>query len=246
MNEVTFQNVSKTYAGNQVKAVDDLTLSLNAGEIFGFLGPNGAGKTTTIKMLTGILSIDCGQITVFGRDLVRESIAAKRNIGFVTDSGVLFEKMTGREFINFMADIYDVSLEQRRTRSDELIDRFSLREVFDKQIGSYSHGMQQKIAIVGALVHEPGVLVLDEPMVGLDPQSVREFKNIMRAHADKGNVVFFSTHVLDMAEKICDRIGIINKGKLIMSGDLDEIKAAKGDESLEDIFLTVAGTASEV
>lgn len=246
MNEVTFQNVSKTYAGNQIKAVDDLTLSLNAGEIFGFLGPNGAGKTTTIKMLTGILSIDCGQITVFGRDLVRESIAAKRNIGFVTDSGVLFEKMTGREFINFMADIYDVSLEQRKARSDELIDRFSLREVFDKQIGSYSHGMQQKIAIVGALVHEPGVLVLDEPMVGLDPQSVREFKDIMRAHADKGNVVFFSTHVLDMAEKICDRIGIINKGKLIMSGDLEEIKAAKGDESLEDIFLTVAGTASEV
>ena len=118
--------------------------------------------------------------------------------------------------------------------------------MFDKQTGSYSHGMQQKIAIVGALVHEPGVLVLDEPMVGLDPQSVREFKDIMRAHADKGNVVFFSTHVLDMAEKICDRIGIINKGKLIMSGDLDEIKAAKGDESLEDIFLTVAGTASEV
>ena len=246
MNEVVFEGVSKTYVGGRAKAVDHLDLALNAGEIFGFLGPNGAGKTTTIKMLTGILSMDEGRISVFGKDVVAESIEAKRNIGFVTDSGVLFEKLTGREFVDFMADVYGVSAEDRRTRAEELIDRFALRDVFDRQIGSYSHGMQQKIAIVGALVHDPGVLVLDEPMVGLDPQSVREFKDIMRTHADKGNVVFFSTHVLDMAEKICDRIGIISGGKLIMAGDLDEIKAAKGDESLEDIFLSVAGMGAEV
>ena len=246
MNEVIFENVSKTYAGSRVKAVDSLSMSLNAGEIFGFLGPNGAGKTTTIKMLTGILAIDEGRVSVFGSDMEKQSIAAKRHIGFVTDSGVLFEKLTGREFVNFMADVYGVSVEQRRCRADELIDRFALREVFDRQIGSYSHGMQQKIAIVGALVHDPDVLVLDEPMVGLDPQSVREFKDIMRAHADRGKVVFFSTHVLDMAEKICDRIGIIDRGRLVMAGDLEEIRAAKGDESLEDIFLSVAGSAPEV
>lgn len=246
MNEVVFGGVSKTYAGNKVKAVDHLDLSLNAGEIFGFLGPNGAGKTTTIKMLTGILSIDEGGINVFGSDITRSPIEAKKHIGFVTDSGVLFDKLTGREFVDFMADMYGVSAEDRKARSEELIDRFALREVFDRQIGTYSHGMQQKIAIVGALVHDPDVLVLDEPMVGLDPQSVRQFKDIMRTHADKGNVVFFSTHVLDMAEKICDRIGIINGGRLIVAGDLDEIKTAKGDESLEDIFLSVAGTAQEV
>lgn len=242
---VKFTNVTKSYAGNSVRAVDGLDLILNTGEIFGFLGPNGAGKTTTIKMLTGILDIDEGSIEVFGHDIKKDSIEAKKLLGYVTDSGVLFEKLTGREFVDFMADVYGVSLEDRRKRAEPLLDRFGLREAFDKQIGTYSHGMKQKIAIIGALVHNPKVLVLDEPMVGLDPQSVREFKDIMRMHADAGNIVFFSTHVLDMAEKICDRIGIINKGKLIMAGDLDEIKAAKGDESLEDIFLSVAGSSAE-
>ena len=243
MNEVIFDRVSKTYAGAAAKAVDCLSMTLRGGEIFGFLGPNGAGKTTTIKMLAGILTPSEGSITVCGSDIVRDPIAAKRHIGYVTDSGVLFEKLTGREFVDFMADVYGVSREDRRRRADELVARFSLESAFDSRIGSYSHGMKQKVAIIGALVHEPEVLVLDEPMLGLDPQSVREFKNIMRAHADKGNVVFFSTHVLDMAEKICDRIGIINKGRLVMTGDLDDIKAAKGDESLEDIFLSVAASA---
>lgn len=246
MNEVIFDRVSKTYAGAAAKAVDCLSMTLRGGEIFGFLGPNGAGKTTTIKMLAGILTPSEGSITVCGSDIVRDPIAAKRHIGYVTDSGVLFEKLTGREFVDFMADVYGVSREDRRRRADEIIARFALTDAFDSQIGTYSHGMKQKIAIAGALVHEPEVLVLDEPMVGLDPQSVREFKDIMRVHADKGNVVFFSTHVLDMAEKICDRIGIIDRGRLIMSGDLDEIRAAKGDESLEEIFLSVAGNAEAV
>lgn len=246
MNEVIFNGVGKTYAGASVKAVDSLGMTLKGGEIFGFLGPNGAGKTTTIKMLAGILSPSEGSISVCGSDIVRDPIAAKRHIGYVTDSGVLFEKLTGREFVDFMADVYGVSREDRRRRADPLVARFSLEGAFDSRIGSYSHGMKQKVAIIGALVHDPEVLVLDEPMLGLDPQSVREFKNIMREHADKGNVVFFSTHVLDMAEKICDRIGIINKGRLVMAGDLDEIKAAKGDESLEDIFLSVAGTTEAV
>ena len=243
---VRFQDVSKAYAKSNVLAVSDLTMDLNEGEIFGFLGPNGAGKTTTIKMMVGILPFEQGTIEVNGHDVVRDAFAAKREIGYITDSGVLYEKMTGREFVNFMADIYGVSAEDRKARADKLLADFNLTSAFDSQIGSYSHGMKQKIAIIGALVHDPKVLVLDEPMVGLDPQSVRELKDIMRAHADAGNVVFFSTHVLDVAEKICDRIGIINKGKLIMTGSLDEIRAAKGESSLEDIFLSVAGSGTEV
>ena len=243
---VLFENVSKIYGKSNVKAVDDLTLELRPGEIYGFLGPNGAGKTTTIKMLTGILHFESGRITVFGRDVVTDAVAAKREIGYVTDSGVMYEKLSGREFVDFMADVYGVSVAERRQRCDELLAAFNLASAFYSRIETYSHGMKQKIAIIGALVHAPRVLVLDEPMVGLDPQSARELKEIMRRHADAGNVVFFSTHVLDTAEKICDRVGIITGGRLVMSGSLDEIKAAKGDESLEDIFLSVAGTGTEV
>lgn len=242
---VRFRNVSKSYAKSSVLAVDDLTMDLKEGEIFGFLGPNGAGKTTTIKMMVGILPFEKGSIEVCGHDIARDSIAAKREIGYVTDSGVLYEKMTGREFVDFMADVYGVSAADRKARADKLLADFNLKGAVDSQIGSYSHGMKQKIAIIGALVHMPKVLVLDEPMVGLDPQSVRELKDIMREHADAGNIVFFSTHVLDVAEKICDRVGIIDKGRLIMTGTLDEIRAAKGENgSLEDIFLSVAGTGN--
>lgn len=240
---VKFENVTKCYAKSSVKAVDDLTMELRDGEIFGFLGPNGAGKTTTIKMMTGILPFEIGRITVCGHDIVTDALAAKREIGYVTDSGVLYEKLTGREFVDFMADIYGVGLKERRERADKLLTAFNLTAAFDSQINTYSHGMKQKIAIIGALVHSPKVLVLDEPMVGLDPQSMREFKDIMRAHAAAGNTVFFSTHVLDVAERICDRVGIIAKGRLLAGGTMEEIKAAKGgDETLEDFFLSVAGT----
>ncbi len=238
---VKFELVSKTYPKSSVKAVDGLCLELEPGVIHGFLGPNGAGKTTTIKMMTGILPFEDGKITIFGHDIIHDALAAKREIGYITDSGVLYDKLTGREYIDFMGDIYGVSLADREKRANELLEIFNLTSAVDQQIGAYSHGMVQKIAIIGALVHNPKVLVLDEPMTGLDPQSVRDLKTIMRQYADEGNVVFFSTHVLDTAEKICDRVSIINHGKLIMSGDLEEIKSAKGDESLEDIFLSVAG-----
>lgn len=235
------EHLSKSYAKSNVMAVDDLSLELRPGEIFGFLGPNGAGKTTTIKMLTGILQYETGNISVCGYDVKSQAIDAKRNIGYVSDSHVIYDKLTGREYVDFMADIYGVDLTTRKSRAEMLLDKFELRDAFDSQIRTYSHGMKQKISIIGALIHNPNLWVLDEPMTGLDPQSAFQLKELMREHCSDGKTVFFSTHVLEVAEKICDRVGIIVKGKLIMVGSLDEIKAAKGDSSLEDIFLSVAG-----
>ncbi len=235
------ENLSKAYAKSEVKAVDDLRLELKPGEIFGFLGPNGAGKTTTIKILTGILQYDEGKVSVCGYDLKTQSNEAKRNIGYVSDSHVIYDKLTGREYVDFMADIYGVDVGTRKERADRLLEKFELTDAFDSQIRTYSHGMKQKISIIGALIHNPNLWVLDEPMTGLDPQSAFQLKELMRAHCAEGKTVFFSTHVLEVAEKICDRIGIIVKGKLIIAGNLEEIKAAQGDSSLENIFLSVAG-----
>ncbi len=235
------EHVSMSYANGSVKAVDDLSLSLHAGEIFGFLGANGAGKTTTIKMATGILPIKTGSIKICGYDVTNDPLNAKRKFGFVPDSPIVFEKFTGREYVDFMGDIYGVSTEERRRVSSELLEVFSLTNDFDKRISGYSHGMKQKIAIIGALIHSPSLWILDEPMMGLDPPSAYALKELMKAQRDAGKTVFFSTHVLDVAEKICDRVAIINKGKLVLCGNMDEIKAAKGDESLEDIFMSVAG-----
>lgn len=235
------EHVSMSYANGNVKAVDDLSLSLKAGEIFGFLGANGAGKTTTIKMATGILPINTGSIKICGHDVTRDPLSAKRNFGFVPDSPIVFEKFTGREYVNFMGDIYGVPDEERKRVSAELLERFSLTDDFDKRISGYSHGMKQKIAIIGALIHSPSLWILDEPMMGLDPPSSFALKELMKAHRDAGKTVFFSTHVLDVAEKLCDRVAIINKGKLVLCGNMDDIKAAKGDESLEEIFMSVAG-----
>lgn len=234
-------HVSMAYANSQVKAVDDLSFSLKAGEIFGFLGANGAGKTTTIKMTTGILPVKSGSISICGHDISRDPIAAKRSFGFVPDSPIIFDKYTGREYIDFLGDIYGVGKDERARVAGDLLKRFSLEDAFDKRISGYSHGMKQKIAIIGALIHSPSLWVLDEPMMGLDPPSAFALKELMREHRDAGKTVFFSTHVLDVAEKICDRVAIINKGKLVLCGDMDEIKAAKGDESLEEIFMSVAG-----
>lgn len=238
---LSIEHVTKSYAKSEVKAVDDLSLQLRPGEIFGFLGPNGAGKTTTIKMLTGILPFSQGKISVCGHDIVSDAIEAKKHIGYVSDSHVLYDKLTGREYVDFMADIYGVDVETRRTRAEELLKKFELESAFDSSIRTYSHGMKQKIGIIGALIHDPDLWVLDEPMTGLDPQSAFALKELMRVHCDAGKTVFFSTHVLEVAEKICDRVGIIVKGKLIMVGDLDEIKVAQGDSSLEEIFLSLAG-----
>lgn len=235
------KHLTKSYAKSDVKAVDDLNLELRPGEIFGFLGPNGAGKTTTIKIVTGILQYEKGDVSICGHDLKSDSTAAKRNIGYVSDSHVIYDKLTGREYVDFMADIYGVDIATRRERADMLLEKFALRDAFDSQIRTYSHGMKQKISIIGALIHNPNLWILDEPMTGLDPQSAFQLKELMRAHCDAGKTVFFSTHVLEVAEKICDRVGIIVKGKLIMVGSLEEIKEAQGDSSLEEIFLSVAG-----
>ena len=234
-------HVSMAYANGAIKAVDDLSFELRPGEIFGFLGANGAGKTTTIKMVTGILPVKSGSIKVCGHDITSDSVEAKRNFGFVPDSPIIFDKYTGREYIDFLGYIYGVSAEDLRTSYSYLLKRFSLEDAFDKRISGYSHGMKQKIAILGALIHDPSLWILDEPMMGLDPPSAFALKELMREHRDAGKTVFFSTHILDVAEKICDRVAIISKGKLILCGNIEEIKAAQGDESLEEIFMQVAG-----
>ena len=242
---LVLSNVSKTYGKNDVKAVNDVSLTVEEGRIFGFLGPNGAGKTTTIKMITGILPFEQGKIKIFGRDIISDSVAAKKMIGYVNDSGVLLERLTGREFVDFMSDVYGVSVAERKERTETLLEMFNLTAAFDQQINTYSHGMKQKISLIGALVHKPKLLILDEPMVGLDPQSAFQLKQIMKNHAAEGNIVFFSTHVLEVAEKLCDHVGIISNGSLIMNGKMDEIKKISNDKSLEDIFLSVAGSHSE-
>lgn len=233
------KNLTKSYAGSEVNAVSNLNLNLRAGEIYGFLGPNGAGKTTTIKMITGILPYLSGEIVVCGYNLKTESVKAKKCIGFVSDSHIVYDKLTGREYVNFMADVYGVSQQDREERATKLLNLFRLTEAFDKQICTYSHGMKQKISIIGALIHNPAIWILDEPMTGLDPESSHQLKTLMREHCDNGNVVFFSTHVLEVAEKVCDRIGIISKGELIKEGTVEEIKSSSTDKSLEDVFLSL-------
>ncbi len=235
------EHLTKSYAKSSVKALDDLNLELKEGEIFGFLGPNGAGKTTTIKILTGVLPFEDGKVSVCGHDIKSDSIAAKKNFGFVPDTHIIYDKLTGREYVDFMADIYGVDVETRKSRAEKLLRRFELTDAFDAAIKTYSHGMKQKISIIGALIHNPKLWVLDEPMTGLDPNSSFVLKELMREHCAEGNTVFFSTHVLEVAEKICDRIGIIVKGKLVMIGSVEEIKHASHDKSLEEIFLSVAG-----
>ena len=236
MIEIT--SVSKSYNRGTVKAVDGVSLSIQDGEIFGFLGPNGAGKTTLIKMITGILNADEGSININGKDIRRDPLGAKMQFGFVPDDPNIFARLTGIEYLNFMADIYQVSSEIRLPRMQELLNRYEMANTVGDQIQSYSHGMKQKIVVIGALLHNPPVWILDEPMTGLDPRSSFDLKEMMREHADAGNTVFFSTHVLDVAEKICDRLAIINKGKVIFCGSMEEIRAhAKENQSLENLFL---------
>ena len=234
---IQIKNLTKIYGG-KIKAVDNITLDIIPGEIFGFLGPNGAGKTTTIKMLTGITEKDSGSILVNGLDIDKDPISLKKEFGFVSDSPDMFLRLKGLEYLNFMADIYDVEESLRKETILNLASRFAMENALLDKISSYSHGMRQKIIIMGALIHDPNVWILDEPMTGLDPKSSFYLKEMMREHADNNNIVFFSTHVLEVAEKICDRIGIINKGVLVFVGTMDELKkSAKENESLENIFL---------
>ncbi|KAA0764307.1 ABC transporter ATP-binding protein [Bacillus sp. SH5-2] len=239
MIEIT--NVSKSYNGSTY-AVKDLSLSVPSGEIFGFLGPNGAGKSTTIKMITGIHGVDKGTITINGKDSMKNPMEAKRTFGYVPDSPDMFLRLKGIEYLNFMADMYEVPKEVRQERIESLAKKFDLYNALSDQIQSYSHGMRQKIVIIGVLVHEPDVWILDEPLTGLDPKSAYILKEMMREHADKGKIVFFSTHVLEVAEKICDRVAIINKGNLQFKGNLDEMRDHfKSNESLEKMFLEMTG-----
>ena len=235
------QSFSKTYGKSEKKAVDNLSLELKEGEIFGFLGPNGAGKSTTIKTVCGILNFESGEIYVDGINLKTNPIEAKLKIGYVPDNHEIYDKLSGMEYINFMADIYGVSLEDRRARADKYIKAFNLTDAIDKQIKTYSHGMKQKIVVIGALIHNPKLWILDEPMMGLDPQSSYELKEAMKEHVKNGNTVFFSSHVLEVVEKLCDRVGIIDDGKLVAVGKIDELKEKSGADSLESYFLKLTG-----
>lgn len=234
---IRLTHVSKTYAKSDVKAVDDISLDINDGEIFGFLGPNGAGKSTTIKMLTGILRPDSGTIEVGGIDIARDSIAAKNIIGFVPDNHELYDTLKGTEYLSFVGEMYGVSNKLLVERTEKYADMFKMTNELGNYIGSYSHGMKQKLMIIAALVHEPKVWILDEPLTGLDPQSAYQLKTAMRAHADEGNTVFFSSHVIDVVEKVCDRIAIIDKGRIVAVDTLDNIRR-NPDTSLEEIFLS--------
>ena len=235
---IEIKNVSKTYNDN-IKAIDNLNLKINDGEIAGFIGLNGAGKTTAIKMMTGILVPDTGTITINGYDIVKDSLKAKQIIGYIADNPDMFLKLTGIEFINFIADIYKVPVTIRKKRIKLFGERFGLSDVLDKPMQGYSHGTRQKMMVVAALVHDPAVWILDEPLIGLDPTSAFELKKMMREHADKGNAVFFSTHVLEVAEKLCDRIAIIDKGKIVFVGTLKELKDKYDKKDLEKLFMEV-------
>jgi ABC-2 type transport system ATP-binding protein len=237
--------LSKVYAKSDVYAVRDINLELKPGEIFGFLGPNGAGKTTTIKCVTGILPFKQGLVEINGHDLKRDHIVVKRNFGYVSDNHVIYDKLTGREYVNFMANIYRVPLVLRKERVDKMLKAFDLGKSYDSAIKTYSHGMKQKIHIIGAMIHNPALWILDEPMTGLDPQSNFELKQLMREHCDSGNSVFFSTHILDVAERLCDRIGIIIKGELIAVGTLEQLRN-NSNQTLEEIFMQLTGAPSVV
>lgn len=236
---IKISNVSKSYVKNK-KSIDSLDLEVKNGEIFGFLGPNGAGKTTTIRMITGILNPDEGDILIDGNSIKTNPIEAKKAIGFVPDSPDMFLRLKGIEYLNFMADVYEVPVETRKQKIEELTKKFEIYDDLNSQIQSYSHGMRQKIVICGALLSEPKNWILDEPMTGLDPKSSYDLKEMMKEHAKSGKTVFFSTHVLEVAEKICDRVGIINKGKLVFVGTLEEMKEKfKENGSLEELFLEI-------
>ena len=236
---IKIENVSKSYVKNK-KSVDSLNLEIKNGEIFGFLGPNGAGKTTTIRMITGVLEPDSGYIQIDGHSIQEEPMEAKKNFGFVPDSPDMFLKLKGIEYLNFLAEVYKVPTDERKKRIEDLTTKFEIYNDLNSNIESYSHGMRQKIVICGALLSNPKNWILDEPMTGLDPKSSFDLKEMMREHARNGNTVFFSTHILEVAEKLCDRVGIINKGKLVFVGTLEEMKEKfKEQGSLEELFLEI-------
>ena len=226
------EHLTKTY-GEKV-AVDDLSLHIAAGEIYGFIGHNGAGKTTTLKSVVGIQGFDSGRITIGGISVADDPIACKRQLAYIPDNPDMYEFMTGTRYLNFIGDIFGVPAGQRRERILDYAARFELTDDLNQPISAYSHGMKQKLAIIAAWMHEPRLIVMDEPFVGLDPKAAFLLKSMMRELCDRGGAIFFSTHVLEVAEKLCDKVAIIKQGRLIRSGTMDEVK---GDESLEEVFL---------
>ncbi len=236
---IEIKNVSKSYVKGK-KSVDNLDLQIKNGEIFGFLGPNGAGKTTTIKMITGILNPDEGEILLDGKSITKSPMEAKKQFGYVPDNPDMFVRLKGIEYLNFIADIYKVPQDIRKDRIEQLAKKFEIYDDLGSTIQSYSHGMRQKLIVISVLLHNPKNWILDEPMTGLDPKASFQLKELMREHTKNGNTVFFSTHVLEVAEKLCDRVGIINRGKLIFVGTYEKLKEQfSEDGSLEELFLEI-------
>lgn len=227
------QNLTKIYKGGKT-AVDDLSLTVHPGDIYGFIGSNGAGKTTTIKAIVGIHDFDKGTITVDGKNVRRDPVACKQIMAYIPDNPDLYEYLTGIQYLNFLADIYRIPAGERQERIRKETEDFGIYDVLGDLVSTYSHGMRQKLALTGALIHEPKLLVLDEPFVGLDPEASLTLKEKMRGLCDRGGAIFFSTHVLEVAEKLCDKVAIIKNGKLAASGPMDQVR---GDESLEQVFL---------
>jgi ABC-2 type transport system ATP-binding protein len=235
---IEIMGVSKSYNRGRIRAVDGLTLTVRPGEIFGFLGPNGAGKTTTIKMIVGLLRPDSGRILVEGFDVARDAVSAKQLMTYVPDYPLIYERLTGLEYLNFIGDVYGVSKEARLERMNKWLEVFELSRVLTSPIQSYSHGMKQKIILTAAVLPSPRVMILDEPLAGLDPRAAFQLKDLFREHCDQGKTLLFSTHIMEVAERLCDRIGIIHKGRLIACGSMEELKAlGRSEQSLESIFL---------
>ena len=226
------KNLTKTY-GNK-KAVDDLSLHIQRGEIYGFIGHNGAGKTTTLKSVVGILDFDEGEILIDSKSIRKSPVECKRLIAYIPDNPDLYDFMSGIKYLNFVADIFGVASDERQEKIRKSADAFELTKDLAQPISSYSHGMKQKLAVIASWLHSPKLIIMDEPFVGLDPKAAFILKEMMREHCDKGGAIFFSTHVLEVAEKLCDKVAIIKQGKLIKSGTMEEVR---GDESLEEVFL---------
>lgn len=229
---IEVKNYSKSYGNKEV--VHDISLTVGDGEIFAFIGANGAGKTTTIKSMVGILYFDKGEILINGKDIKKEPIACKKEIAYIPDNPDIYENLTGIGFLNFVCDIFEIDKSLREEKIKKYADIFAITENLGDVISSYSHGMKQKLTIIAALIHEPKILILDEPFVGLDPKAVFELKEIMKKMCSTGASIFFSTHILEVAEKLCDKVAIIKEGKIVKIGKMNEIK---GDESLEEVFM---------
>ena len=238
---IEIKNFSKIY-NNEKKAVDDISLQVGDGEIFAFIGHNGAGKTTTLKSIAGILDFEQGDILINGKSIKKEPIACKMQMSYVPDNPDLYENMKAIDFINFICDMYEVSKEERKERIEKYVSLFELSNYINDEISSFSHGMKQKVALIAALSHNPKVLIMDEPFVGLDPKAVFDMKEIMREMCKEGKTIFFSTHILEVAEKLCSRVAIIKQGRLVKVGSMEEVK---GDESLEKVFLELDEENSE-